>query len=189
MGLVLGAALVASACSSSTTTSTPTAVGATTAMPTTATSPTSLMLSSATATAIGEYLTGQNGMTLYFNNVDSGGASACTGACATNWPPLTVAAETAVSGPASATVAFGTITRPDGTFQATYNGRPLYYFAGDSVAGDTAGNGKADGGGFWSAALVSGAMPGVSGSPSANVKPSSSPNAMPSASASASSGY
>ena len=57
------------------------------------------------------------------------------------------------------------------------------------MAGDTAGNGKADGGGFWSAALVSGAMPGVSGSPSANVKPSSSPNAMPSASASASSGY
>ena len=35
----------------------------------------------------------------------------------------------------------GTITRDDGTTQVTYNGWPLYYFAGDTAAGDTTGQG------------------------------------------------
>ena len=180
LGLALGAALVASACSSSTATPTPAAAATPTVAPSAAMSPTSLVLASTTNATLGEYLTGQNGMTLYFNNVDSGGASACTGDCATNWPPLTVAAGSTVTGPASATAAFGTITRPDGTTQVAYNGMPLYYFSGDSVAGDTTGNGKADGGGTWSVALVSGTMPGASGP---------APSAAPSATASASSGY
>ena len=40
----------------------------------------------------------------------------------------------------------GTITRDDGTTQVTYNGWPLYYFAGDTAASDTAGQGL---GGVW----------------------------------------
>ena len=33
----------------------------------------------------------------------------------------------------------GTAPRRDGTQQLTYDGRPLYYFAGDKAAGSTAG--------------------------------------------------
>ncbi len=39
-----------------------------------------------------------------------------------------------------------TITRDDGTTQVTYNGAPLYYFAADEKAGDSAGQGV---GGIW----------------------------------------
>jgi predicted lipoprotein with Yx(FWY)xxD motif len=35
----------------------------------------------------------------------------------------------------------GTTTRTEGTQQVTYKGTPLYYFAGDSKASDTKGQG------------------------------------------------
>jgi predicted lipoprotein with Yx(FWY)xxD motif len=78
---------------------------------------------------LGAYLTGQNGMTLYVLTKDTPDTSTCTGTCATNWPPLTVASGATVSGPAAATDAFGTITRSDGTTQVTYNHMPLYYYS------------------------------------------------------------
>jgi uncharacterized surface protein with fasciclin (FAS1) repeats len=37
-----------------------------------------------------------------------------------------------------------TIERDDGTMQASYKGRPLYFFASDSVAGDMTGQGLND---------------------------------------------
>lgn len=43
----------------------------------------------------------------------------------------------------------GTITRDDGTLQVTYNGWPLYLFAGDTAAGDTNGQGLDEFGGLW----------------------------------------
>jgi hypothetical protein len=60
-----------------------------------------------------------------------------------------------VSGPAAATDTFGTITRSDGTTQVTYNRMPLYYYSGDSAAGDTNGQGKL---GVWFVAPVSGTV-------------------------------
>jgi hypothetical protein len=50
---------------------------------------------------------------------------------------------------------FATITRADGTVQVTYNHMPLYYFAGDSAAGDTKGQGTL---GVWFVAPVSGTV-------------------------------
>jgi predicted lipoprotein with Yx(FWY)xxD motif len=94
----------------------------------------------------GPFLTGTGGMTLYTFKNDSAGRSACTGGCATNWPPFVVADATTVTPPAGASGTFATITRDDGSLQVTYNGRPLYFFAGDSAPGDTAGQGV---GGVW----------------------------------------
>ena len=52
---------------------------------------------------------------------------------------------------------FGTITRSDGTVQATYGGHPLYTFAADTAAGQIGGNGKNLSGGLWWAMTPSGA--------------------------------
>lgn len=85
----------------------------------------------------------QPGLTLYvFDNDPVGqGVSNCNGDCASNWPPLLVN-----DGVASGVSDLGTIVRSDNSVQATYNGRPLYYFAGDSAEGDTNGDGL---GGVW----------------------------------------
>lgn len=86
---------------------------------------------------------GSNGMTVYTyaNDVANSGTSACTGACLVKWPALTIpAGSTPVAG-AGVTGTLGTITRADdGTLQVTYNGLPLYFFAGDKAPGDTNGN-------------------------------------------------
>jgi predicted lipoprotein with Yx(FWY)xxD motif len=93
----------------------------------------------ANSPTFGMVLTGPNGMTLYTHAGDSATSSTCTGSCATAWPPLTVTGQpTAGTG---VTGKLGTLTRADGTIQVTYAGLPLYYWQGDSKAGDVTGNG------------------------------------------------
>jgi predicted lipoprotein with Yx(FWY)xxD motif len=77
-------------------------------------------------------LVGANGMTLYTFDKDAGGKSACSGGCATNWPPLI--AEGMVSGDYSA------IDRDDGKKQIAYKGKPLYSWSKDTKAGDMTGD-------------------------------------------------
>ena len=90
----------------------------------------------------GSFLVDSMGRSLYIfmNDTQNGGTSACTGACAANWPALTVT-ETPVAGDGVDATMLGTITLPDGSMQATYNGWPLYYFAKDINPGDTNGQG------------------------------------------------
>jgi predicted lipoprotein with Yx(FWY)xxD motif len=95
------------------------------------------------AGALGKYLTGEEGKTLYIfkNDTVGDGKSSCYDACATNWPPMILDdSEKAVAG-AGASGTIATITRTDGKKQVTYNGAPLYYFAADAAAGDTKGQG------------------------------------------------
>lgn len=95
-------------------------------------------------TDLGEILVDGEGMTLYVFDNDSDGQSACTGDCVDTWPPLT-SEVTADDGVDESLI--GMTERDDGTAQATYDNQPLYYFAGDSAAGDT--NGQAVGGIWW----------------------------------------
>ena len=74
--------------------------------------------------------------------------SACSGACAQAWPPVPAAGTLTASGGAQASD-LGTLTRSDGTKQATYDGHPLYYFVGDSGPGQTAGQGSDNFGAKW----------------------------------------
>ena len=96
-----------------------------------------------------------NGMTLYWFAIDTPTKSNCSGQCATFWPP--------VKGPLTAgsgvTGTLGTITRSDGTTQATYDGHPLYTFVGDKSPGQATGNGKNLSGGLWWEMTVSGSTP------------------------------
>jgi predicted lipoprotein with Yx(FWY)xxD motif len=91
-------------------------------------------------TATGIYLIDQSGRTLYLFTPDKPTASACTGSCATAWPPLTVTG-TPTAGGIAKTSLLGTIMRPDGRTQVTYGGHPLYYFSRDLKPGDIMGQG------------------------------------------------
>jgi predicted lipoprotein with Yx(FWY)xxD motif len=111
-------------------------------------------------------VTNSKGFTVYWFVPDTSTTSKCTGSCATFWPP--------VAGPASAmsgvTGTLSTITRPDGTKQATYDGHPLYTYAGDTAPGQAKGNGLNASGGLWYEMTVSGSTPGAGtgASPSAS---------------------
>jgi predicted lipoprotein with Yx(FWY)xxD motif len=92
-------------------------------------------------------LTANNGLTLYSLSVEKNGKFICKGSCLKDWFPLVVAAGVKPTGP----VALGTVRRPDGRRQVTFEGRPLYTFDGDSKKGDATGEGIKDVG-TWHAA-------------------------------------
>jgi predicted lipoprotein with Yx(FWY)xxD motif len=93
-------------------------------------------------------LTDGSGRAVYLWVKDSGGMSACTGACAGAWPPVTTTGTATASGSAKASD-LGTITRSDGSKQVTYDGHPLYYFSGDSGPGMATGQGSDGFGAKW----------------------------------------
>jgi predicted lipoprotein with Yx(FWY)xxD motif len=97
-------------------------------------------------------LTNAEGLTLYWFAPDSPTTSSCTGSCAAYWPPVTgrPSAGPGVTGKA------GTITRPGGAVQATYDGHPLYTYVGDSGPGQAHGNNLNLNGGLWYEVRVSG---------------------------------
>jgi predicted lipoprotein with Yx(FWY)xxD motif len=90
-------------------------------------------------TAKGAVLTDAKGMALYTFDKDSEGKSACNGPCVTNWPVLKAEASDKADG------GYSIITRDDGSKQWAYKGKPLYTFAKDQKAGDTAGDGFLNG--------------------------------------------
>jgi predicted lipoprotein with Yx(FWY)xxD motif len=99
-------------------------------------------------TDLGTILADQQGRTLYLFEADQNGTSACSGACAAAWPPLTTAGA-AVAGTGAAKKLLGTTKRGDGTMQATYDGHPLYLYEGDAAAGQTNGQGLDQFGAEW----------------------------------------
>ena len=77
------------------------------------------------------------GMTLYTFDKDTvAGKSMCNDKCATEWPPLAVAANATASGD------WTIVTRDDGTKMWAYEGHPLYTFLDDKKAGDVTGDNK-----------------------------------------------
>jgi predicted lipoprotein with Yx(FWY)xxD motif len=116
---------------------------------------TALSMTTINGTAV---VTNAKGLTLYWFAPDTSTTSKCTGSCATYWPPVTgpVTAGSGVTG------TLGTITRPDGTTQATYDGHPLYTYVGDTARGQAKGNGLNLSGGLWYEMTVSGAKPATS---------------------------
>jgi predicted lipoprotein with Yx(FWY)xxD motif len=87
---------------------------------------------------LGKILVGAGGRTLYLFEADTSSTSTCSGSCAAAWPPL-VTTGTPVAGQGAQAGLVGTSKRADGTTMVTNNGHPLYYYVGDSKAGDTTG--------------------------------------------------
>jgi predicted lipoprotein with Yx(FWY)xxD motif len=153
LAVALGAGLLTAACSSSGSSSS-------SAPASSAASPAGGSASSAAAAAgsglviitksgsAGAFLTDGSGRAVYLWMKDGKDSSACDGACAGAWPPVT--ATGAVSASGGVTMAdLSTITRSGGAKQVVYDGHPLYYFSGDSGPGQVSGQGSDAFGAKW----------------------------------------
>src|SRR6478672_10204913 len=107
-------------------------------------------------TSLGRVIVKSNGHTLYMFGKDRNGKSACSGQCATFWPPLITSGKPRVTSGARAAL-IGTTRRTDGRLQVTYNHHPLYTFAKDTKAGQTNGEGVSAFGAVWDAVSLAGA--------------------------------
>jgi predicted lipoprotein with Yx(FWY)xxD motif len=106
--------------------------------------------------ALGTILVTKQGMTLYHMKSEKHGQINCTGSCAKLWPPLTAGGGAKViAGPGVSEAKLGTIKRPDGKVQVTYNDLPLYRYSGDLKPGETTSQGL---NGFWYAITPAGTM-------------------------------
>lgn len=91
-------------------------------------------------TGLGRILVNSSGRTLYLFEKDRKGMSACTGQCASFWPPLITKGKPRATGGLKASL-LGTTKRADGRLQVTYNHHPLYTFTEDTKKGQTKGEG------------------------------------------------
>jgi predicted lipoprotein with Yx(FWY)xxD motif len=109
---------------------------------------------------VGTVLDDGRGFTLYHLSTETGGQIKCTDSCVQTWPPLVISSgQATASGDLSAKL--GTLQRPDGSTQVTFDGMPLYTYAGDSAPGQANGQGV---GGVWFAVTPSGAAGGSTSS-------------------------
>jgi predicted lipoprotein with Yx(FWY)xxD motif len=129
---------------------------------------------------IGYVLATGAGRTVYWygRDVKGSGKSSCTGGCLSAWPAVTGMPEAAHGVKLSGKL--GSITRPGGVVQATYNGYPLYTYAADMAPGDTMGNGV---GGVWHVITGSALSPSPASAAAASIRDASAATASPAASA------
>jgi predicted lipoprotein with Yx(FWY)xxD motif len=108
----------------------------------------STIVGSAKKAKVGSVIVDAHGRTLYRFTAEAEGLPICTGACAGTWPPAL--ASTASGLPEHV----ATVRRPDGDeLQLTYDGHPLYRYAGDRSKADAKGEGV---GGQWYAVKTKG---------------------------------
>lgn len=154
----VAASLALAACGSSSSGSTSSSSAAAPATSSAATSATggegAAVVKTATSAALHTtVLVSAQGMTLYHLSGETAGKFICTSAaCVQVWHPVSVSAAVTPSGVS----ALGTVKRPDGTVQVTYQGTPLYTFSGDKGPAEDNGQGVKDVG-TWSAVTVAGA--------------------------------
>ena len=153
MFLVLASVALAAACSSgASTTAAPSVAAPVTPAPSAAapseaaseapSAETGSATISLSTTALGDIIVEDEGKTVYAFTPDSAGTSTCYDQCEQKWPPLIAEdGATLTAGPGLDASKLTTVDRTDGTKQVKYGDWPLYYFAGDSKAGDTNGQG------------------------------------------------
>jgi predicted lipoprotein with Yx(FWY)xxD motif len=173
LGVPLAAALLAAACSSnSTSPSSGYTPSASASSPASAASAGTVITTS--SGSAGTFLTDGSGHAVYLWVKDGMNKSECSGACAGAWPPVTVSGTLTASGGAEGSD-LGTITGANGSKQVTYDGHPLYYYAGDSGPGQSNGQGSDGFGAKWWLVSPSGAQitaAQTSFTPSATASPS-----------------
>lgn len=111
------------------------------------------------SSAYGRILFDGRGYVLYAFTRDRRGQSACVGACARAWPPYVVRLRPR-AGVGAAAKLLGTTRRSGGSLQATYAGRPLYYYVGDRRPGQILCQNVTEFGGVWRVVRPSGRLVG-----------------------------
>lgn len=91
-------------------------------------------------------VTTKSGMTVYTFDKDEAGKSNCDDSCLAVWPAVSTAD---ISG-----AGIGSVTRDDGTKQATFKDKPIYLFLGDTTPGAANGDKL---GGVWHVVPAAGA--------------------------------
>ena len=115
------------------------------------------ILKSAKAPNLGSIVVNGKGLTLYHVLSEKKGHIACTGNCLYYWFPVTVKSKTQiVLGPGLSKAKIGTIARPGGGLQVTYNGFPLYRYYLDRKPGQVKAQGEKDPAGTWYVVSASG---------------------------------
>jgi predicted lipoprotein with Yx(FWY)xxD motif len=147
LAALVATAITASACSSGAGSEPPTKSSSGSAAPASgSTAAAAAPVAAGFATSsLGKILTGADGRTLYAFTNDTNATSTCYSTCAQAWPPVIVGADWTVA-PGLDTGIFSTIVRTGGQNQLVVGKWPLYDYAGDSIPGDTAGQGS---GGVW----------------------------------------
>ena len=151
----LGSALLATACGAAAASPSAPASSAPAAGSSASASTTGTVITTHAGSA-GAFLTDGSGRAVYLWAKDGMNMSDCSGACAAAWPAVPATGTVTATGGAKASD-LGTITRSDGTKQVTYDGHPLYFFVGDSAAGQTNGQGSDNFGAKWWLVASSGA--------------------------------
>ena len=119
------------------------------------------------SSGLGRILVDGRGRTLYLFGKDKHGKSTCTGQCAGFWPPLIAVGKPHAAAGAKASL-LGTVKRPDGRLQVTYNHHPLYTFVKDTSKGQTNGEALNVFGAEWWAVSPAGAKVGQSNATGSN---------------------
>ena len=141
IGVSAGAAALLAACSSAA--SSTSAAGGASSTPAAA----GIVITTNTSSA-GSFLTNASGRSIYLWVKDGKDSSACSGGCASAWPPVTATGALTAAGSVNK-ADLSTFTRSDGTKQVAYDGHPLYYFEGDSGSGQVTGQGSDSFGAKW----------------------------------------
>ena len=162
VSLVSGAAITVAACGASSATpasgsgSSPapgTASSAGSASNAGTSSSSAVTVSTRNVPGVGTVLVNGKGQTLYMLTSEKGGKITCTEStgCTRLWPEINLpgGATAAKAGSGVQASLLGTVKDADGEMEATYNGWPLYTYAGDAGAGVAHGQGIASFGGTW----------------------------------------
>jgi len=80
----------------------------------------------------GDVLAARSGLALYTWDNEKDGQVRCIDDCAKAWPPLTFRKTRVARHVSGIHGTFATVSRPDGTTQVTFNGQPVYTYAGDA---------------------------------------------------------
>jgi predicted lipoprotein with Yx(FWY)xxD motif len=155
LGLVAGAGMLLAACGGKATPSSGGGGGG-------STSGNGGKLKTAQISGIGTVLQAPTGFTLYHLTTDVNGKITCTGNCASTWPPLIAASGKVPAASPDVASHLGTVKRPDGSTQVTFDGMPVYTYSGDSGPGQANGQGIS---GVWFAVKTSAVTSSNSGPP------------------------
>jgi predicted lipoprotein with Yx(FWY)xxD motif len=123
----------------------------------------------------GAVLVDGSGNALYTADQEASGKISCTGACESEWLPLTISGSSQPTAAADVGGEVGTVKRPDGSEQVTLDGAPLYTFADDGGPGQVTGDGFSDkfnGESFtWHVVRPGGSSAGATPEPSTTTQP------------------